>query len=52
VTECERSALTVDAFVVAVSDLAGGAMVATVDLNDLQRLAAHATRGTIVSIVG
>ncbi|MGH8884917.1 MAG: hypothetical protein ACRDYX_07045 [Egibacteraceae bacterium] len=46
------SALAVDAFVVAVADLAGGAMVATVDLDDLRRLAAHATRVAVVSIVG
>ncbi len=33
----------VDAFVVAVGDLAGGAVVATVDPDDMNRLAAHAT---------
>lgn len=45
------AAQAVDAFLVAVADLAGGAMVATVDLNDLRRLSAHAARVTIVSIV-
>ncbi|PZS35453.1 MAG: hypothetical protein DLM61_01850 [Pseudonocardiales bacterium] len=43
------SELAVDAFLIAVADLAGGAVVATVDLNDLQRLAAYTTG---VSIVG
>ncbi|MGH8965600.1 MAG: PIN domain-containing protein, partial [Actinomycetes bacterium] len=43
------SELAVDAFLIAVADLAGGAVVATVDLKDLRRLAAHTTR---VSIVG
>lgn len=38
------SELAVDAFTVAAADLAGGAVVATVDVEDLQRLAAHATR--------
>jgi predicted nucleic acid-binding protein len=33
----------VDAFVVAVADLAGGAVIATVDARDMDRLAAHAT---------
>ena len=37
------SGLAIDAFVVAVGDLAGGAVVATVDKEDLSRLAAHAT---------
>ncbi len=39
----------VDAFLIAVADLAGGAGVATLDLKDLRRLAAHTTG---VSIVG
>ncbi|MGH3826889.1 MAG: PIN domain-containing protein [Pseudonocardiaceae bacterium] len=43
------SELAVDAFLIAVADLAGGAVVATVDLNDLRRLAAYTTG---VSIVG
>jgi len=33
----------VDAFVVAVADLAGGAVIATVDTRDMDRLAGHAT---------
>jgi len=40
----------VDAFVVAVADLEGGAIVATVDLDDMRRLAAHATSVRVVSI--
>lgn len=44
------SELAVDAFVVAVGDLAGGAVVATTDTDDLDRLAAHATAVTIASI--
>ena len=40
----------VDAFLIAVADLAGGAIVATVDLKDLERLASHATDVTIASI--
>lgn len=44
------SELAVDAFVVSVADLAGGAIVATIDVDDLERLAAHAEAVTIVSI--
>lgn len=44
------SELAVDAFVVAVGDLAGGAVVATVDLTDLRRLAEHATGVLIVRV--
>ena len=44
------SELAVDAFVVAVGDLAGGAVVATVDLTDLRRLAEHATAVLIVPV--
>jgi predicted nucleic acid-binding protein len=44
------SALAVDAFVVAVADLAGGALVATVDTDDLELLATHAKDVRIVSI--
>jgi predicted nucleic acid-binding protein len=44
------SALAVDAFVVAVADLAGGALVATVDTDDLELLASHAKDVRIVSI--
>ena len=36
------SDLAVDAFTVAAADLAGGAVIATTDLDDLERLAAHA----------
>jgi len=44
------SAMAVDAFTVAVADLAGGAMIATVDPKDLKRLASHATGVTIADI--
>jgi predicted nucleic acid-binding protein len=44
------SALAVDAFVVAVADLAGGGLVATVDVEDLELLASHARDVRIVSI--
>jgi predicted nucleic acid-binding protein len=44
------SELAVDAFVVAVADLAGGAVIATVDVDDLRRLANHATHVTVASI--
>jgi hypothetical protein len=36
------SELAVDAFVVAAVDVAGGGLIATVDTDDLARLAAHA----------
>jgi len=42
--------LAVDAFVVAVGDLAGGAIVATADPDDLSNLAAHAKAVVIASI--
>jgi predicted nucleic acid-binding protein len=45
------SQLAVDAFVIAVADLAGGAVVASVDVTDLKRLAAHAKRVVIADIV-
>ena len=45
-----RSQLAIDAFVVAVADLAGGAVIATTDLSDLQRLAAHATAVEVVAV--
>lgn len=45
------SDLAIDAFVVAVGDLAGGAVVATVDTGDLKRLAQHATAVVVASIV-
>jgi predicted nucleic acid-binding protein len=44
------SELAVDAFVVAVADLAGGAMIATVDLDDLELLASYAHNVCVVSI--
>ena len=40
----------VDAFVVAVADLAGGAVVATVDRADVELLAAHATKVQVALI--
>jgi predicted nucleic acid-binding protein len=40
----------VDAFVVAVADLAGGAVIATVDLDDLRLLAGHASHVVIADI--
>jgi predicted nucleic acid-binding protein len=46
------SELAVDAFVVAVADLAGGAVVATVDTGDLTRLASRATDVTVAPIQG
>jgi predicted nucleic acid-binding protein len=46
------SALAVDAFLIAVADLAGGAVVATADLDDLRRLADHATAVTVVAVNG
>jgi predicted nucleic acid-binding protein len=45
------SELAVDAFVIAVADLAGGAIVASVDVADLERLAAHATKVVVADIV-
>jgi len=44
------SDLAVDAFLVAVADLAGGAIIATVDIDDLELLASHAKDVTAVSI--
>jgi predicted nucleic acid-binding protein len=44
------SALAVDAFSVAVADLAGGGMIATVDADDLERLAGHVDDVRIVDI--
>ncbi len=46
------SDLAVDAFVVAVADLAGGAVVATVDVGDLRRLASHAAHVLVAPIQG
>lgn len=44
------SEMAVDAFTVAVADLAGGAIVATTDSRDLKRLASYATRVVIADI--
>lgn len=44
------SELAVDAFVIAVADLAGGAVVATVDASDLGMLAAHAVNVFVADI--
>jgi len=44
------SEMAVDAFTVAVADLAGGAVVATCDPQDLERLAAHAERVAVADI--
>jgi len=44
------SALAVDAFVVAVADVEGGAVVASVDVSDMERLAAFASNVTVADI--
>jgi predicted nucleic acid-binding protein len=44
------SELAVDAFVVAVADLAAGAVIATGDPNDFRRLASHATSVAIAPL--
>lgn len=44
------SELAVDAFLVAVADLLGGAVVATTDPQDLTRLATHATNVTVADL--
>lgn len=44
------SEMAVDAFTVAVADLAGGALVATTDVGDLERLADHATNVAVADI--
>lgn len=44
------SELAVDAFLVAVADLSGGAVVATGDLDDLRRLADHASAVSVVDV--
>lgn len=46
------SELAVDAFLVAVADLAGGAVVVTVDIGDIGRLASHATAVTVAPLTG
>lgn len=44
------SELAVDAFVVAVAELAGGAVVATVDRSDMESLAAYASNVTVADV--
>lgn len=44
------SEMAVDAFCVAAADLAGGAVIATTDPRDLERLAGHAARVVIADI--
>jgi predicted nucleic acid-binding protein len=44
------SAHAIDAFLIAVADLGGGAVVATVDVADLDRLAGYASGVTVVDI--
>lgn len=44
------SDLAVDAFIVAVADLAGGAVIATTDTGGLSRLGAHAWAVTVASV--
>lgn len=45
-----NSAHAVDAFVVAVGDIEGGAVVATVDVNDIEKLAQSAKRVRVADI--
>jgi predicted nucleic acid-binding protein len=45
------SELAVDAFVVAAADVEGGALIATVDVDDMQRLASHARNVRVVSLL-
>jgi predicted nucleic acid-binding protein len=44
------SELAVDAFTVAVADVSGGALIATTDPHDIERLADHATRVLVADI--
>ena len=46
------SGRAIDSFIVAVADLAGGAIVATVDLDDLELLAGHVSNVVIADIRG
>ena len=46
------SELAIDAFIVAVADLTGGAVIATTDAGDLTRLAAHAENVMVASLQG
>lgn len=45
------SEMAIDAFTVAVADLAGGAIIATVDVSDMRRLAARASGVVVGNIV-
>lgn len=42
----------IDSFIVAVGDLAGGAVIATVDVGDVELLAAHASHVVVADIRG
>lgn len=42
----------IDAFIVAVGDLAGGAVIATVDVGDVELLAGHASHVVVADIRG
>jgi hypothetical protein len=44
------SALAVDAFVIAVGELEGGAIIATADIDDMELLATHASDVVIAAI--
>lgn len=44
------SELAVDAYTVAVADLAGGAIIATVDVSDMRRLASRASNVTVAGM--
>jgi predicted nucleic acid-binding protein len=44
------SELAVDAFLVAAADLAGGAVIATADVGDLERLASRATNVVVADV--
>jgi predicted nucleic acid-binding protein len=46
----EGSERAIDSFIVAVADLAGGAIVATVDVDDLELLAGHASNVVVADI--
>lgn len=46
------SELAVHSFVIAVADLAGGAVVATTDVGDMERLAGEARSVVVASILG
>jgi predicted nucleic acid-binding protein len=46
------SELAVDAFTVAAGDLAGGAVIATTDIDDLERLAAHTPAVVVADVRG